>query len=210
MTFIEKYQKEYIDLLNPKISGAKRGLVEGLYQRGHGFDLMFHLILKNQQSSYKIVETGTLRNPGAWKDGQSAKLFTEFVECYGGSVRSVDIDPVACATANDNISSSKFTVTCSDSVEFLKQQSDIEEVDLFYLDSYDVKWKNDAPSAEHHLNEFLAIENRLKPGAVVAIDDNSRHLANKTRTGKGRMIVEYLDSKGIVPLYDAYQIIYKF
>ena len=44
----------------------------------------------------------------------------------------------------------------------------------------------------------------------MAIDDNARFLSNNNRTGKGRRIVEYLSEKNIQPIYDAYQIIYKF
>ena len=82
-------------------------------------------------------------------------------------------------------------------------------MDLFYLDSYDVKWHNDHPSAEHHLQEFLVIEPHLKPGVIVALDDNSRLIETNARTGKGRRVVEYLEQKGIQPIYDDYQIIYK-
>jgi hypothetical protein len=95
-------------------------------------------------------------------------------------------------------------------VSWLAAQANLDQVDLFYLDSWDVKWNNDQDSAEHHLKEFLAIEPHLKPGAVVAIDDNARFLNNNGRTGKGRRIVEYLEAKNIQPIYDAYQIIYKF
>jgi hypothetical protein len=171
---------------------------------------MFQKLLANNNPQYKIIETGTLRNPGNWKDGQSAQLFTEFVDCYSGSVRSVDIDARAVDTANSAIQSKNFKSHCSDSVAFLKQQTDLHEVDLFYLDSWDVKWENDSDSAEHHLKEFLAIEPHLKSGAVVAIDDNSRLLTDNRRTGKGRRIVEYLEQKGIKPIFDHYQIIYEF
>jgi hypothetical protein len=92
----------------------------------------------------------------------------------------------------------------------LSQQTDLGQVDLFYLDSWDVKWKNDHDSAEHHLKEFQAIESHIKPGAVVAIDDNARFLEDNRRTGKGRRIVEYLEQQGKQPIYDAYQIIFKF
>jgi len=210
MSWLETYQQKYYSMLMPKSSGAKRGLIEGHCHRGDGFALMFQKLLGQQKQHYKIIETGTLRNPGNWKDGQSAWLFTEFVKCYSGTVRSVDIDPVAVNTANSFITDKTFSSHCSDSVEFLKQQTDLHEVDLFYLDSWDVKWNNDLASAEHHLKEFLAIEPHLKPGAVVVIDDNSRHLADNSRTGKGRRIVEYLDSKNITPIYDHYQIIYQF
>lgn len=214
MSWLPQYNKQYRPLLVEAGCGKKfsdkRGLVEGLYQRAEGFDIIFKLLDSLQQQEYHIVETGTLRNPGNWKDGQSARLFTEFVETTSGSVRSVDIDPEAVASAQASIHSPHFSVACSDSVAWLKSLIDLDKVDLFYLDSWDVKWNNDSDSAEHHLQEFLAIEPHLKSGAVVAIDDNSRFLDTQRRTGKGRRVAEYLEAKGIVPLYDAYQIIYKF
>jgi hypothetical protein len=57
--------------------------------------------------------------------------------------------------------------------------------------------------------EFQIIEPHLKPGALVVIDDNSRFLSTNNRTGKGHYIADYLQAKGIFPVYDAYQIIYK-
>lgn len=210
MTWLEYYRNNYRQFLNVSTSGAKRGLTEGMFHRADGFELMFELLFKQKSSDFKIVETGTLRKVDNWKDGQSARLFTEMVDCSGGSVRSVDIDPDACSLARQLLPSKNFTATCSDSVVFLQTQPDLSTVDLFYLDSWDVKWKNDVPSAEHHLKEFLVIEPFLKAGAIVAIDDNSRRLNDNSRTGKGRRIVEYLDSKGIQPIYDRYQIIYQF
>jgi len=210
MTWLNHYRSNYYDLLNPRVSGAKRGLTEGLYQRAAGFDLAFAHLESRAQDQYHIIETGTLRNPGNWKDGQSARLFTEFVEHHGGSVRSVDIDPAAVASARSAIQSEKFKATCMDSVLYLATQLDLDCVDLFYLDSYDVKWNNDHASAQHHLQEFQVIESHLKPGALVVIDDNSRFLNNNQRTGKGHYIADYLQAKGHEPLYDAYQIIYRF
>ena len=210
MTWLEEFNHKYGQLLMPKDRGPKFQLANGHFHRAPGFALMFQKLLEQRNRDFKIIETGTLRNPGAWKDGQSAVLFTEFVDVHGGSVRSVDIDAIAVNAANGYISSSCFSSHCSDSVKFLQEQSDLADVDLFYLDSWDVKWEDDTASAEHHLKEFLAIEPHLKLGAVVAIDDNSRHLADNRRTGKGRRIVEYLESKNIQPIYDAYQIIYQF
>ena len=214
MSWLPQYNTQYRPLLVEAGCGKKfsdkRGLVEGLYQRAEGFDIIFELLDNLHQQEYHIVETGTLRNPGNWKDGQSAVLFTEFVNTESGSVRSVDIDPVAVAAAQAAIKNECFSVTCSDSVTWLKSLTDLNKVDLFYLDSWDVKWNNDHNSAEHHLQEFLAIEPYLKTGAIVAIDDNSRFLDTNRRTGKGRRIAEYLEAKSIVPIYDAYQIIYKF
>jgi hypothetical protein len=171
---------------------------------------MFQRLLNKKTGNFEIIETGTLRNPGNWKDGQSARLFTEFVDYYGGRVRSVDISADAVASAKNYLNSERFVVYCNDSVEFLQQQTDLDQVDLFYLDSWDVTWENDSASADHHLKEFLAIEPYLQPGTLVAIDDNSKFRSTHVRTGKGRRIVEYLADKGTVPLYDAYQIIYQF
>ena len=210
MTWLKHYRDTYYDLLNPQVSGAKRGLTEGLYQRAEGFNLVFAHLESRDQSEYHIVETGTMRNPGNWKDGQSARLFTEFVEYHGGTVRSVDIDPEAVVAAQNSIQSTRFKSTCEDSVLYLSTQLDLNQVDLFYLDSYDVKWNDDHLSADHHLQEFLTIEPHLKPGAMVVIDDNSRFLNSNQRTGKGHYIADYLETKGILPVYDAYQIIYKF
>jgi len=95
-------------------------------------------------------------------------------------------------------------------VLYLTAQTDLNRVDLFYLDSYDVKWQDDHASADHHLREFQAIEANLKPGAMVIIDDNSRFLDTNRRTGKGHYIADYLQAKGREPMYDAYQIIYRF
>jgi hypothetical protein len=66
------------------------------------------------------------------------------------------------------------------------------------------------PSAEHHLKEFLAIEKYMKSGVILAIDDNSFLFNENQRTGKGMLIYEYLKNKNILPVYDDYQIIYKF
>jgi hypothetical protein len=208
--WLTTYQKQYAELLNRGASGKKRGLVEGLYKRKEGFQLIFELMFKEKSNNFSIIETGTVRNPNNWKDGNSGFLFSEMVKLHDGFVRSVDIDQTAVDTANQFIDQQYYRSYCSDSVTWLDSLTDTNTVDLFYLDSYDVSWDNDTPSAEHHLKEFLAIEPHLKSGCIVAIDDNSRLLTNNQRTGKGRLIVEYLEAKSILPLYDAYQIIYKF
>jgi hypothetical protein len=181
-----------------------------MYNRAVGFDIIFRLLLNQKRTNFSIVETGTLRTPDNWVDGQSARLFTEFVDQHGGHVRSVDIDADACQAARDHIKSKNFSVANSDSVTWLTQHTDLDQVDLFYLDSWDVDWNNDTASAEHHLREFQAIESYLKPGCVVALDDNSRWSNNYCRTGKGRRVVEYLYDQGHLPIYDEYQIIFHF
>jgi len=209
-TWLDHYRRIYYPLLNIQFDGVQGVLADGFYNRAVGFDIIFRLLSNQKQSDFNIIETGTLRTPGNWMDGQSARLFTEFVDLYGGQMRSVDIDSVACEAARNTIVSDKFSVAHSDSVDWLKQQTDLDQVDLFYLDSYDVDWNDDTPSAEHHLNEFMVIQPYIRPGVVVVIDDNSRWVNNSRRTGKGRKVVEYLETQGRLPIYDEYQIIFQF
>lgn len=211
------FEEKYFSLLNPEnkvikkqklVTPADRGVIDNLWQRGEGFRLIFKLLLEIKERNFNIIETGTLRKINSWSDGQSAFLFTEFVKLFGGSVQSVDINQVAVDTANSYINSPYFKSNCSDSVLWLESLSNKESIDLFYLDSYDCKWHDDVPSAEHHLNEFKVIEPYLN-NTIVAIDDNT-NLLDGSRVGKGRLIYDYLLNKGIKPLYDNYQIIYKF
>ena len=209
-TWLDHYRRIYYPLLNIDFDGAQGVLADGLYNRAVGFDVIFRLLLNQKQSNFNIIETGTLRTPGNWMDGQSARLFTEFVDLYSGQMRSVDIDSKACSAARDAITSTNFSVTHSDSVEWLDSVNDLDQVDLFYLDSYDVDWNNDTASADHHLKEFKIIQPFIRPGTIVAIDDNSRWVNNNRRTGKGRAIVEYLETQGHLPIMDEYQIIFQF
>jgi len=209
-TWLDHYRRIYYPLLNIQFDGVRDILADGFYNRAVGFDVIFRLLLNQKRSRYNIIETGTLRTPGNWMDGQSARLFTEFVDLYGGQMRSVDIDAVACESARNTITSNKFSVTHSDSVTWLESLTDLDQVDLFYLDSYDVDWNNDTASADHHLIEFKIIQPFIRSGAVVAIDDNSRWVNTNRRTGKGRAIVEYLDAQGHYPILDEYQIIFQF
>lgn len=204
----DKFKIDYFPFLDVHVSHEKRGLVPGLYHRADGFDLIFSKLLELNKPAYQIIETGSTRNPNNWKDGNSGVLFSEFVKCYGGFVRSVDINKEAVDAANQFIDPLYHKSFCSDSVKWLSSLDDLESVDLFYLDSMDVKWTNDVDSAEHHLKEFRIIEPFLSKGKIVAIDDNSKFSQDNKRTGKGRAIYEYLKDKNIEPIYDGHQIIY--
>jgi hypothetical protein len=45
------------------------------------------------------------------------------------------------------------------------------KIDLVYLDSFDIDWKNPFPAMQHGLKEFKAVEKYLKVGSVIVIDD---------------------------------------
>ncbi len=207
--WLNVFANKYSQLLDIRTSGAQRGLKEGIYQRSKGFQIIFQMMFENKNANFNIIETGTIRKPNNWKDGNSGFLFAELTKMHGGLVRSVDINQKAVDTANNFVNSKNYTAYCSDSVTWLKQQTDLNQIDLFYLDSYDVEWLDDNPSAQHHLKEFKAIEPFLKKNCIVAIDDNS-FLFSGQRTGKGRAVYNYLAEKNIFPIHDEYQIIYKF
>ena len=206
--WIKHYNTHYKKHLRVIASGSKRGLKSDLYDRAEGFEFLFTELLNLTNSELQIIETGTVRKPNNWKDGNSGMIFAELVKMQGGFVRSVDLKKNAVNAANEFIDNNYFKAYQSDSVAWLESLDDLSNVDLFYLDSYDVKWMDDTPSAEHHLNEFKAIEPYLKD-CIVGIDDNA-FKADGTRTGKGRAIYDYLAAKDIFPLWDKYQIIYRF
>lgn len=207
--WINIYCEKYKPLLDLKANGVKRGLSKNIYNRSEGYQLIFESLIAFKNANFQIIETGTVRNPMNWKDGNSGFLFAEFVKTYGGFVRSVDIDQNAVNTANTFVDNQYYRSFCSDSVSWLSSLQDLNNIDLFYLDSYDVEWLDDNPSAQHHLKEFKVIEPFLNRNSIVAIDDNS-FLISGQRTGKGRAIYNYLAEKNIFPIYDEYQIIYKF
>ncbi len=149
-----------------------------------------------------IIETGTYREENNYTgDGCSTLLFDTFIGYFGGSFYSIDIDPAACELARSSVKHAE--IIESDSVEQLGVFWG--PCNLLYLDSYNIEnWANDwAPSA-HHLKELFAAKNVIKDGTLIVVDDNI--LVQGKRMGKGRLIYELMDSLGIEPLFDDYQI----
>jgi len=207
MSFLKKFDEQYYELLKGNVSEKKKLTYPNIAQRSEPFRLIFSLLEEKNKKSYSIIETGVIRNIGNWNDGQSSLLFQEFLKLHSGSIKSVDISIDACNIAKSFLNSNYSEIICDDSVKFLSTVN-IESVDLFFLDSYDVVFKNDNNSATHHLKEFMTIESRLSKGTIIAIDDNTYF--NNNRSGKGRKIFEYLQEKNIHPIYDGYIIVYKW
>lgn len=150
-----------------------------------------------------IVETGTYREENNYTgDGCSTILFDNFVDCFGGNLFSVDIDPDACELARGATKHAQ--IVESDSVEFLGNL--YGRCDLLYLDSYNIQnWYEDwAPSA-HHLKELFAAKNIIRPGTLIVVDDNIT-TSEGAKYGKGRVINELMEALGIEPLFESYQI----
>ena len=172
-----------------------------LGKRRDSFDTMFTFLGEFKYPT--IVETGTYREQNNYEgDGCSTLLFDKYIECYGGNLISIDIDPKACQLARN--ATTEALVIQRDSVEALGEMEG--RVNLLYLDSYNIDdWNNDWAPAAHHLKELFAAKNIILPGTLVVVDDNI--LTTKGNLiGKGRLIYELMESLGIEPLIFGYQI----
>ena len=173
-------------------------------KRDRSFQKIFEILEKTQNERFMIVETGTTRKKDNFRgDGQSTILFDEFVNYYDGAVISIDIDPTACRLAR-RLTSDKTCVLDGDSVDILNQldHNTIEQIDLLYLDSYDVNFNDTHPSSLHHLKELTTVYSRLKEGCIIAVDDNIND------TGKGKYIKEFFDHISCEKIVDEYQLVY--
>lgn len=159
--------------------------------------------LDSLKRSPVIIETGTYRQENNYfGDGCSTLLFDCYVDNYGGTLLSVDIDPIACELARTTTKHAE--IIESDSVEYLGNLTG--RCDLLYLDSYNIEdWYNDWEAAAHHLKELFAAKNVIVPGTLIVVDDNLISPEDK-RYGKGRLIYELMDSLGIEPYFDSYQV----
>ena len=169
--------------------------------RARGFEKIFaHL---DETTNPTIIETGTYREENNFTgDGCSTLLFDNYVNDRGGSVISIDIDPKACALASANTSNLTEVVEC-DSLEFLGTLRG--DVTLLYLDSYNIQnWQDDWASAAHHLKELFAAKDIIQHDTLIIIDDNIKHEGK--RLGKGRLVYELMESLGIEPFLDDYQV----
>lgn len=169
---------------------------EALGKRYATFEAVLRLLAQRGRPVH-IVETGCARTEGNFQgDGLSTLIFGRFVkEVAGGSVESIDI-------SQENMDACKrITASCSefirytvaDSVKALKKMSDerVRSVDLFYLDSMDIKRRHAEKSMKHHLKELLAIYERLSPDAIVMTDDNLG-----PERAKGQFVKDHLLPRG--------------
>jgi len=188
--FVNYYDKKYANKMGP---------------RRQTFRKIFKLLESKQKNFYVIVETGCARTRDNFLgDGMSTVLFDEFVNFYDGAVFSVDKEKGHCDLAN-SLTSNKTTVNHSDSVPFLWNLCVDNDIDLVYLDSYDIDFNNSQIqhlSMLHHLKEFCAILPKLKEGAIIAIDDNRKD------GGKGHYVRDFMNSINKKPIINDVQLIY--
>lgn len=147
-----------------------------------------------------IVETGCTRKEGNWDgDGQSTVILSEFAKWVRGSFYTVDLDNEAVELARKLCPSAG--VNCGDSVEFLSKFKD--QIDLLYLDSFDLDMSNFHAAALHCMFEFCAALPKLHAGSIVFIDDSP--MTDMVISGKGKYVAQYLKQLGVSPFTFGYQ-----
>ena len=182
-----------------------------------------------------IVETGCLRDPNNFEDGQSTLLFDKYTLSRGeeSKVYTVDINP-QCIKACQQVVSKNVEIATEDSVRYLNKLShkflkNKTKVSMFYLDSFDVDWRYPYPSAAHHLKELTAINRILYEDTLVVVDDSpasanitqidkiNRNKENNdwkilsspspspTIGGKGFLVHEYASRVGAKLIFSHYQ-----
>jgi hypothetical protein len=176
--------------------------VKGLLgKRADGFQCIWDTLKSMKKDKYLIVETGTTRIPDNWEgDGQSTRIWDMFIQEYNGRAISVDLCPYSCEVAKTLVSD-KVSVECSDSIEFLHRFTEKGDIDLLYLDSYDIDFNNPHNSSFHHIKELTSVFSSLSPSCIIAVDDNIGTV------GKGKYVREFLESVGYKVIYDGYQIV---
>lgn len=180
-------------------------------QREESFRIMINHLRTN---SYPlIVETGISRQEDNYAgDGMSTLIWDTVINDIDGTLQCVDIDANACRFVKDRVSH-RTMIYCGDSVKFLESKEREYEklsrkIDLLYLDSYDLDINNWHPSAQHHIYELLAIKGALRPGTLVAVDDNL--VIDGKHVGKGTYVAEWMDRVGKKMVYRGYQWIWEW
>lgn len=152
-----------------------------------------------------IVETGCLRVPGNWSgDGQSTFLFDCIIAATGGSAYSVDIDPKSLTAASRVVSN--VNLVLNDSVAFLNSFS--RQIDILYLDSFDLDQNDPLPSSLHHIYELCAAQPWLTRGSVIAVDDT--YSIDGKVAGKGVFVAEFMQRIGATQLAEGYQSVWMY
>lgn len=197
-----------------------------LAKRGVTFRKMFEY-LDQVTGPVVIVETGCARQVDNWTgDGQSTVMFDQYINHRndGSIVYTVDISHDSVEYCCSRVG--KLTeVYHDDSVHFLGELAGHltkldKNINLLYLDSYDVDFDYWFPSAAHHLKEIATIMPAIAPDTLVVVDDCPPSVdiipeADVTKPagvmkhrigGKGRLVDELARAVGAELFFSYYQV----
>ena len=166
------------------------------------FDVIFGELEKLNLEKYYICETGCIRSLTQFDwQGNFTILANNFLEFHDGIIYTCNIDSDSINLCKDL---SKTKASLMDSILFLNTLHEINEVNLFYLDSMDIDKHNPVPSMKHHYDEFLTlIKNRTHGNFYLIIDDNI-----SDNIQKGYYINKLMTKLNIMPLLHSYQTMY--
>jgi hypothetical protein len=176
-----------------------------------------------------IVETGCVRSSNEKSlgfEGHSTLLFDKYILARGdgSKVFSVDINEQSVALCKTLVSNS-VSVHAGDSVPYLYQLSRQLanancNIDLLYLDSFDVDYEYWFASAAHHLKELLAAWRAVNPETLIVVDDcptSANVIADQNGAfqfdrffrprvgGKGRLVAQFAEQVGAEQVFSHYQ-----
>lgn len=189
------FDEQYRQYFRPKLG-----------KRTDGFDVLFPSLLELGRSLL-VVETGCLRIPGNWEgDGQSTFMFDALIRACGGVFLSIDATNESVDSARKACSSATQVIE-NDSISALHALTQIvsRQIDLLYLDSFDLDLKNPTPSAIHHALELTAARPLIDSGTVICVDD----FAVGSSGGKGMIVDRFLGAIRAKVLYSGYQKIWR-
>jgi hypothetical protein len=198
--FLDVYEEQYAPLLDVPSAPDPQ-----YCKRAAGYRCIFERLLARKQTGFTLVETGCVRGKDRWGDGQSTVLFDHFARLHDGRVYSMELDAEHAAIASTLVSA-RCRIVVGDSVVNLQRLA-VPSVDLLYLDSLDIDFNAPVPSQLHHLFELLSANRFLKPGVIVAVDDNIR--VGDRRIGKGEYVRQWFERVGLKPLYDGYMLVWQ-
>jgi hypothetical protein len=181
------------------------------------------LVLRMGGRPQTIMETGM----SAWGT-DSTRLFDAYVRSFGGALWSVDLSPVPVERLRGQVGPTT-TLACEDSVSFLERwvaEHPGVQLDVVYLDSWDVDFADPLPAGEHCLRELKAIEPALGRGTLMLVDDTPgsledvpegvrddairAHAKHGVWPGKGMLLDSYLAHTSAEKLRHGYQVLYRF
>jgi hypothetical protein len=200
--------------VSPFLANYEKRFAPLLYGRASGFRTIFQLLearCAGRAEPALIVETGSMRVVGNWiGDGQSTVLWKEFSSIYESEIHTVDLEPEAAKVVREECGDAVQAHT-GDSVAFLHDFAsgpEPRQIDLLYLDSYDLDVDDPFPSAFHHIKELIAIRPCLRAGSIVAIDDNIV-APGGGYIGKGYLAKYWFDRLNIPCLHEGHQFVWQ-
>lgn len=197
-----------------------------LGKRKDSFNIMLDHLMSSKTGPV-IIETGCMRQEDSYEgDGMSTSIWHKVCQLKDGYFHSFDINPDAVAFARSKIYSDGDSfignINLVDSVaginSLFKCNYCTKGIDLLYLDSVDLNLPDLHKSFLHNMFEFTSAVPLLKTGALICVDDNvpfdmlddDGKVIETRNISKGDYLKRYMEKIGIQPLYEGYQLIWRW